>query len=184
MKLSKLAKEIKRCKKCDLWENRINAVPGEGPENAKILFIGQAPGRNENLQGKPFVGMAGKFLDKLFNSIGIKRKKVFITGAVKCFPPKNRRPTKHEIEACKPYLLKQIEIIKPKLIVLLGDVALETLLGKNKISKIHGKPIRRNKIIYFPTFHPAAAMRFPKIREKMLKDFEKLKLLLNKLKLR
>ena len=178
MGLQTLNQKIMKCKKCDLWKNRTKAVPGEGPKNAKIMFVGQAPGRNEDLQGKPFVGMAGKFLNKLLESIGLRRMDVFLTGSVKCFPPKNRKPTKGEMEACKPFLLEQIKIVKPKLIVLLGDIALKILLGGGKISNIHGKPIKKSGMIYFPTFHPAAAMRFPKIRRKMKQDFEKLKLLI------
>jgi DNA polymerase len=182
MNLSELNKIIRSCKKCSLWKTRINAVPGEGPSTAKIMLLAQNPGRNENIQGKPFVGISGKFLDKLLNSINLKREEVFITGAVKCYTPKNRKPTKEEIEACKPYLLKQIELIKPKIIVLLGEVALESLLNEKEISKLHGRVIEKNGKIYFPTFHPAAAMRFPKIRKKMQEDFEKLKIYAKKLK--
>ena len=153
---------------------RKNAVPGEGPINAKIFFVGQNPGRNEDLKGKPFVGLSGNFLDKMLNIANIERKKVFITGAVKCHTPKNRKPSKEEIEKCKPYLLKQIEIINPKLIVILGEVALNALLSlKEKISKLHGKFIKKDRN-YFITFHPAAGMRFPNIRKIMIKDFKKL----------
>ena len=173
--LEKLNLKIKRCKKCNLWKFRKNAVPGEGPIDAKIFFVGQNPGRNEDLKGKPFVGLSGEFLDKMLNIANIERKKVFITGAVKCHTPKNRKPTKEEIEKCKHYLLKQIEIINPKIVVILGEVALDALLSsKEKISKLHGKLIKKDKNYYFITFHPAAGMRFPKIREMMIKDFKKL----------
>ena len=172
--LEKIALEIKKCRKCKLWKIRKNAVPGEGPINAKIFFVGQNPGKKEDLEGKPFVGLSGKFLDKMLKLAKIERKKVFITGAVKCHTPKNRKPSKEEIEACKPYLLKQIKIINPKLIVILGEVALDALLSsKEKISKLHGKLIKKDKN-YFITFHPAAGMRFPKIRKLMIKDFKKL----------
>lgn len=181
MSLNKLNKVIQSCKKCNLWKTRVNAVPGEGSPDAKIFFLGQAPGRNEDLQGRPFVGLAGKFLNKLLDSIDLKREEVFITGAVKCFPPKNRKPAPAEVKACKPYLLKQIEITNPKLIVLLGDTALETLLRKGKVSELHGKIAKKDRT-YFITFHPAAAMRFPKIRNKMIEDFEKLKDLCKKIK--
>jgi DNA polymerase len=176
--LEKLNKIIASCKKCPLHKTRTNAVPGEGPANAKIMFIGESPGRTEDIQGRPFVGLAGKFLNKLFNSIDLKRTKVFITGSVKCRPPKNRVPTEEEIQACKPYLEKQIEIIKPKLIVILGNVALKTLLGEKSVSNLHGKIFEKKGIKYFITFHPAAAMRFPKIRKKMEKDFKKLRKLI------
>jgi DNA polymerase len=178
----KLERKIETCKKCDLWKFRKNAVAGEGPINAKIFFLGQAPGRTEDLTGRPFVGPAGKFLDKLLEIAGIKREKVFITGSVKCFPPKNRKPTVEEIEACKPYLLKQIETIKPKLIVLLGEVALYTLLGmKERVTNLHGKILKKDKFVCFITFHPAAGMRFPKIRKMMIRDFKKLGILCDKI---
>ncbi|MHA1743836.1 MAG: uracil-DNA glycosylase [Candidatus Heimdallarchaeota archaeon] len=175
MKLDKLNKSIRSCKKCELWRIRINAVPGEGPERSNIFILGQNPGKNEDIQGRPFVGVSGKFLEELLASIGLNRKEVFITGAVKCHTPKNRRPTKHEIEACKPYLLEQIKIIKPKIIVLLGSVAAEAIFGDGKINKFRGKLIDKNGILYFSTFHPAAGLRFPKIRKKMEEDFKKLK---------
>lgn len=174
--LKKIEEKIKICKKCGLWKFRKNVVAGEGPSNAKIFFLGQAPGRMEDLSGRPFVGPAGKFLDKLLEIAGINRGEVFITGSVKCFPPRNRKPAAEEIEACKPYLLKQLETIRPKLIVILGEVALHTLLGlKEKITNLHGKILRKNGFVCFATFHPAAGMRFPKIGKMMIKDFKKLK---------
>ncbi|MEM5854841.1 MAG: uracil-DNA glycosylase [Candidatus Aenigmatarchaeota archaeon] len=176
--LEEIAKEIKKCKKCGLWKIRKNAVPGEGPSNAKVAFLGQNPGRNEDFQGKPFVGLAGKFLEKLLESIKLKREEIFITGVVKCHTPKNRRPSKTEIEACKSYTFEQLEVIKPKILVLLGDVAREAFGFEGKISEIHGKVLKKDGRIYFFTFHPAAAMRFPKIRKLMEEDFLKLKRLI------
>jgi DNA polymerase len=181
MNLEKIASKIRKCKKCELWKIRKKAVPGEGPERAKIAFIGQNPGKNEDLQGKPFVGVSGKFLEKFLNSIELKREEVFITGIVKCHTPKNRKPNKIEIEACKSYTFKQLEIIKPKLVVLLGDVALKAFGFDGNISKIHGKILEKEGRIYFPTFHPAAAMRFPRIRKFMEEDFKKLKRIINQL---
>jgi DNA polymerase len=174
--LEEIAERIRECKNCGLWRIRRNPVPGEGPSNANIALLGQNPGRNEDLRGKPFCGLSGKFLNKLLVSIGLKREDVFITGVVKCHTPKNRRPSKKEIDACKHFTFEQLETIQPKVIVLLGDVALEAFGfdEKFKLSKIHGKIIKNDRI-YFPTFHPAAAMRFPKIRKLMEKDFKKLK---------
>jgi len=162
--LEKLAKQIRKCRKCKLWKTRSNAVPGEGPSNAKIFFIGQAPGKQEDLQGKPFVGRAGKFLNMLLEKNNIKRSDVFITSVLKCFPPKNRLPKKDEIKACLPYLIKQLEIINPRVVVLLGNVAIKTL-------KNH-EILKGRKVIC--TYHPAAGMRFPKIKKKMLDDFKRI----------
>jgi DNA polymerase len=179
--LLKLEKRIKECRRCRLWRIRVNAVPGEGPSNAKIMFLGQNPGRNEDAQGKPFVGMSGKFFEKLLSQIGLERSEVFITGVVKCRTPKNRPPVKDEVEACKPFFLEQIEIIKPRLIVALGNVALKALFPNEKvsISKSHGKLMRKGQVTCFPTFHPAAGMRFPSIRRKMEEDFKKLEKLVS-----
>ncbi|MGB9609278.1 MAG: uracil-DNA glycosylase family protein [Patescibacteria group bacterium] len=122
--LKKLALRIKKCKKCSLWRTRIQAVPGEGNLKAKILIIGEAPGKEEDKQGRPFCGRAGKFLDELLKIANLKRQEVFITNVVKCRPPKNRRPKKEEIEKCRPWLVEQIKILKPKLIITLGALAL------------------------------------------------------------
>jgi DNA polymerase len=173
--LTLLASQIKRCKACKLWKTRTNAVPGEGLAHARIMLIGEAPGAEEARQGRPFVGRAGKTLDKLLEQNNIKREKIFITNIVKCRPPQNRKPRPDEIKACLPYLKQQIQAIKPKLIVLLGDVATSTLLGKVKLSKIHGQLFKINNIIYIPTYHPSAA-RFLKIKKALEKDFKKLKI--------
>lgn len=161
----KIAKQIKRCKKCPLYKSRNKAVPGEGPDNAKIMIIGQGPGKKEDLTGRPFVGRAGKFLDELLKLNKINRKRCFITSIVKCFPPKNRQPKKTEAETCVTnYLTKQIEMINPKIIIIMGNVA-------KKFTP--PKLLKNKKIIY--TYHPAAGMRFPNIRKKMIKDFKKIK---------
>lgn len=174
-KLTELANKIKVCKKCRLWKNRINAVPGEGNLKAKIMFVGESPGRKEDETGKPFIGMAGVFLDQLFKKYKIKRKDVFITSVIKCRPPKNRNPKPDEIKVCKNYLTKQIKLIKPKAIVLLGNIALKTLLDKKKMTEVHGKIFIKNKIKYIPTFHPAAGMRFSRLRKLIDDDFKKIR---------
>lgn len=176
MSLNEIAQEIRKCKKCGLWKNRRNAIPGEGPANTKIMFIGEAGGMEEDLQGRPFVGDAGKFLNKLLKIAGLKREEVFIGNIIKCRPPFNRIPNKKEIETCIPYLLKQIEIIKPKLIVLLGNTALKTLLDKKlTVSKAHGKIFEKNTQKYFVMHHPAAVLYNPKLKEVMMRDAERLK---------
>jgi DNA polymerase len=172
--LEKLAQEIKNCKKCPLWKTRKNAVPGEGPIDAGVMFLGQAPGSMENQTGKPFCGPAGKFLDKLLKIARIERKKIFVTSPIKCFPPGNRKPTKQEIEACFPYLKKQIEIINPQKFILLGEVAFSVFFPKQKLSDFRGQWIKKDGKEYFPTYHPAAGMRFPKIKKILEKDFKKL----------
>lgn len=173
-KLEGLRKEIEKCKECKRFKKG-KLVFGEGNVNSKIMFLGEAPGKEEAKTGRPFVGRSGKFLTKMLKSIGIDRKNVYITSPVKYYPGK-RAPNKKEIQAGLKHTLKQIEIIKPKIIVLLGNVALKFILDKNlTISKVHGKIIKRKGITYIPTFHPSAAMRFPKIKIKMIKDFKKLK---------
>ncbi len=174
--LDKLNQEIRNCKKCPLGRARINSVPGEGPTKAKIMVIGQAPGFEESKTGRPFVGRAGKFLNQLLVMAGIERKKIFLTSPVKCFPPKNRKPTKEEIETCLPYLKKQIKIINPSKFILLGEVAFSVFFPREKLKYFRGKWIKKDGKFYFPTYHPAAGLRFPKIREILEEDFKKLKL--------
>lgn len=185
--LNELNKKIINCQKCSLAKTRTNAVPGEGPENAKIMFIGEALGEQEDIQGRPFVGPAGKFLTELLKSINLQRDNVFISNVVKCRPKidnRNRPPKIDEINACKSYLDKQIEIIKPKVIVTLGNIALQTLLGKKfTITEIHSKPQKKNRTIIFPMHHPAVAVRFPKFKKVMQEDVKKLKEVLKKEKI-
>lgn len=175
-KLEKIAQEVMHCKKCRLWKTRTNAVPGAGPANAKIMFVGEAPGSMEDLSGFPFVGPSGKFLNKMLEIAKIDREKVFISSPLKCRPPKNRKPKPDEIKKCLPYLKKQISVINPKLIVLLGETAIRALLDLKKVelSKLHGKMINKEGRVYFPTFHPAAGRRFPVVRKMMLDDFRTL----------
>lgn len=174
--LEKIAQEIRNCKKCRLWKTRKNAVPGEGPSDAEIIFIGQAPGSEEDKTGKPFIGRAGKFLNDILQSIGIKRRDVFITSPVRCFPPKNRKPKKEELEACRPYLDKYLAIINPKIMVLMGEVAFNSFFPDKKLKSYRGKWLRKKGIRFLATYHPAAGMRFPKARRDMLSDFKKLKI--------
>jgi DNA polymerase len=179
--IEKLNQEIKSCRKCPLWKSRKNTVPGEGPANAKIVIVGQAPGVEENETGRPFVGRAGKFLNKLLKIAGIEREKVFITSPLKCLPqpPINRKPKKEEIEACLPWLKKQIEIINPKYFVLLGEVAFSVFFPNRKLGDFRGKWIEKNGKFYFSTYHPAAGLRFPKIKKILEKDFKKLRIFFN-----
>ena len=174
--LFSLAEDIRRCTKCPLWKGRLLAVPGEGGREARIMVIGEAPGAEEDRQGLPFVGRSGKYLTSLFDSIGLKREDVFITSCVKCRPPKNRVPVSYELKTCKEnWLSQQITLLDPKLIILVGGVALSTVLGKKNLRELHGKVVREGGRKYFVTFHPAAALRFPRLREEMKKDFLALK---------
>lgn len=167
--------EIKKCEKCSLHTTRTNAVPGEGPIDAKLMFVGEAPGAKEDETGRPFVGRSGKLLIELIEGIGLKRADVFITSILKSRPPNNRAPKSKEKKACLPYLEKQIEIIDPKVIVLLGRVAISTLIGPWKLEEAHGRFYEGDGHTYFMTYHPAAALRFPKLKEVMKQDFKALK---------
>ncbi len=174
--LEKLAKQIRKCWKCPLWRMRKNTVPGEGPANAKIMVLGMAPGVQEDKIGKPFIGRAGKFLNELFKIAKIERGKIFITSPLKCLPqpPPNRKPTKEEIKACLPYLKKQIDIINPQKVILLGEVAFSTLFPKQKLSKFRGHWIKKEGRQFFISYHPAAGIRFQKFKKILEKDFRKL----------
>jgi len=156
--LIELYKEIASCQDCELAKCRIKVVPGEGPEDAELLFIGEAPGWHEDQQGRPFVGPAGAFLDQLLASIGLSRKQVYIANVIKCRPPGNRDPLPAEIQACRKWLDHQIEIIHPRMIVTLGRYSLARYFPNQSISKIHGKARKEGDIIYYPMYHPAAAL--------------------------
>ncbi len=172
--LTDLAKEVAGCNRCRLAHGRTRAVPGEGPEHAAIMFIGEGPGFHEDQQGRPFVGAAGQFLDELLQAIGLKRADVYITNVVKCRPPANRDPQPDEIEACQSYLNRQIALIKPKVIVTLGRYSMARAFPNEKISAIHGKPHKVGEIVYVPMFHPAAALHQPALRKTVEEDFAKL----------
>lgn len=180
--LEKIAKRVAQCENCPLHRTRISVVPGEGPEDAEIFFVGEAPGRKEDLQGKPFCGQAGKFLDELLDKIGLKREEVFIGNVVKCRPPGNRDPLPEEINACTHFLKAQIRIIKPKLIVTLGRYSMNYFLPNLKISRDHGKAYRKNSQVYFPVFHPAAALYRNELKGMIIEDFKKIPRLLEKIK--
>ena len=180
--LEKIAEEVAQCKKCSLCKTRTNVVPGEGTSDAEIFFVGEAPGREEDLQGRPFCGQAGKFLDELLDKIGLKREEVFIGNVVKCRPPGNRDPLPEEIEACTHFLEAQIETTKPKLIVTLGRYSMNYFLPGLKISQDHGKTYRKNNQVYFPVFHPAAALYRNELKETIINDFKKIPKVLGKIK--
>jgi DNA polymerase len=168
--LTELYQEIARCQDCELAKHRTKVVPGEGSEDAELLFIGEAPGWNEDQQGRPFVGAAGEFLDKLLDSIGLKREQVYIANVIKCHPPNNRDPLSQEIQACRKWLDRQIEIIQPKMIVTLGRYSLARYFPNEGISKVHGKPRKSGNVIYYPMYHPAAALHQGNLRQTIEAD--------------
>ncbi|MDD2471391.1 MAG: uracil-DNA glycosylase [Dehalococcoidales bacterium] len=174
IELNQLGRDIANCRACRLAEGRTNAVPGEGCPQADIMFIGEAPGENEDRQGRPFVGAAGKFLDELLYSIGMKRGDVYIANIIKCRPPGNRDPLPDEILACKPWLDRQIELIKPRMIVTLGRFSMSLYFPGKAIGKIHGSPSSKNGIIYFPMYHPAAALHQGGLKEVIIGDMKKI----------
>jgi len=179
MPYKNLEDKIKKCCSCLLRGTCSQVVPGEGNPNAEILFIGEAPGAEEDKQGLPFVGAAGKFLNQMLETIHLKREDVFIANVLKCRPPANRDPMPEEVAACWPWLLEQIRSIRPKLIVLLGRHAMERFLPNQKISQIHGTALRRElegvgKQVFYALYHPAAALYQGSLRETLLKDFKKI----------
>jgi DNA polymerase len=172
--LNELNQEITLCHKCDIARLRTRAVPGEGAENATIMFIGEAPGWHEDQQGRPFVGPAGQFLDRLLASINLKREQVFITNVIKTRPPDNRDPLPTEIQNCRPWLDKQIEIIKPKMIVTLGRYSMARYFPGKSISKVHGTAVKKEGVIYFAMYHPAAALHQASLRKDIETDMLKI----------
>jgi uracil-DNA glycosylase family 4 len=179
--LTDLYEEVKICQKCILAQGRTQAVPGEGPEDASIMFIGEGPGFHEDRQGRPFVGAAGNYLNELLEKIGLKRDQVYITNVVKCRPPGNRDPEPEEIEACRPYLDRQIDLIRPRLVITLGRFSMQRYFPGASISRIHGQPKRVGNVIYYPMFHPAAALHQPRWRSMVEEDMVKIPELLAKL---
>jgi uracil-DNA glycosylase len=172
--LEKIAAEVKGCPLCKLARTRKNAVPGEGQLAAKIMFVGEAPGRSEDEKGRPFVGAAGRILDDLLQKAGIERSQVFITNVVKCRPPNNRVPEGDEAVACRPYLDRQIALIKPKVICILGRTAYASLLGGSSITTNRGKIVEKAGQKYFLTFHPAAAIYNKSLLSALEADLKKL----------
>ena len=172
--LEKIAAEVKGCPLCKLSRTRQNAVPGEGQVAAKIVFIGEAPGRSENEKGRPFVGAAGRILDDLLKKVGIERSEVYITNVAKCRPPNNRVPEEDEAAACRPYLDREIALIKPKVICVLGRTAYASLLGGSSIVANRGKIVEKAGQKYFLTYHPAAAIYNRSLLSTLEADLKKL----------
>lgn len=162
------------CQQCGLANGRTQVVPGEGPENAPIVFIGEGPGFHEDQQGRPFVGPAGQFLDHLLGLAGLKRQEVYICNVVKCRPPQNRDPLPIELSSCKPWLDEQLSIIDPKIVVTLGRYSMARYFPGQSISRIHGRPVERDGITVVPMFHPAAALHQQSFRGMIEEDFKKL----------
>ncbi|HZU67477.1 MAG TPA: uracil-DNA glycosylase [Ktedonobacteraceae bacterium] len=172
--LKEIAAEVSTCANCDLCKARTRAVPGEGNPHAKIMFIGEGPGYQEDKQGRPFVGPAGQFLDELLKSIDLKRQDVFITNVVKCRPPENRDPHPQEIEACSDYLTRQIAAIKPQVIVTLGRHSMARFFGSEKISAIHGRARKVDGQLVIAMYHPAAGLHQASLKDTIRADFKKI----------
>ncbi len=176
MDLKQFYQEIKDCQKCPLAKSRTQIVFGDGSPDARIMFVGEAPGFHEDQQGKPFVGAAGKLLSELLQSIGLSREDVYIANVLKCRPPENRNPAPDEIESCLPHLSKQIELIKPKVVCTLGNFATQVLLGKKVgITKVRGQYFQVGNFFVFPVLHPAAALHQGGMTEALREDFQNLK---------
>lgn len=166
-----LSSRVRTCVRCPLAETRTNAVPGEGPLNAEVLLIGEAPGMNEDKQGRPFVGQAGQFLEELLAAAGLKRQEVYICNVLKCRPPANRDPAPDEIAACRDYLDEQIEIVDPLVVVTLGRFSMAKWFSGQTISRIHGTVKEADGRFVVPMFHPAAALHQQNLRPTILNDF-------------
>ena len=184
VRLEALAAQIRVCTKCPLCQSRTPAVPGDGKTSARVMLIGEAPGREEDETGHPFVGAAGRFLDQVLEGTGINRDDLFITNIVKCRPPNNRTPRAGEVETCTSnYLFEQIELINPALIMLLGGVAAKKMLGVKSVNEARGRLIERDARKYLVGYHPAVRFYREDLSEKVMEDFELLKRVLKKLSL-
>ncbi len=174
--LRALGRLIVRCVRCRLHESRTHAVPGEGNTSARVMFVGEAPGEQEDKFGKPFCGRSGHFLDQLLSLAGLSRQVVFITSAVKCRPPNNRTPRTDEVDTCRElWLVKQITIVDPEITILLGKTAMKSLINEDEgLDRLHGTTINSKGHKFLITYHPAAGMRFPKIGQSMRSDFSKI----------
>lgn len=171
---------IKDCHKCALAAGRTQVVCGTGNPDADIMFVGEAPGYYEDKEGRPFVGAAGKLLDRLLQEIGLQRSEIFIANVIKCRPPQNRDPLPGEVEACKPYLFHQIELIKPRVICTLGNFATQLLLEKKiGITKVRGRPFQGQNYVVFPMLHPAAALHRETFQASVREDFQNLRAFLD-----
>jgi uracil-DNA glycosylase len=181
-KLEALAIQIRSCVQCPLHASRTKAVPGEGSPSARVMLIGEAPGRDEDQRGQPFVGAAGRFLDQMLAGSGVDRSDLFITNTVKCRPENNRTPRKREVDTCTSlYLFEQIELINPALIMLLGSVATKKLLGVNSVNEVRGRVIEHNNRKYLAGYHPAASFYRDDMAENIRQDFALLRQELQKL---
>jgi len=174
LSLETVRQNVIECTKCELCKTRTNSVPGKGNFNSDVIFVGEAPGKNEDLHGEPFIGVAGKKLTEALENRGIKRDEVYITNTVKCRPPNNRVPSKLEKDSCQEYIQKEIEIIKPKIICVLGNTAFGSVLGGTEITKFRGKIGRKNNQLYFITIHPAATIYNQKLVEVLKQDIKTL----------
>lgn len=179
--LTDLYRQIAACQRCILYKTATHAVPGEGPENARIMFIGEGPGFHEDQQGRPFVGAAGQLLDTLLASISLKREEVYITNMVKHRPPNNRDPLPGEIAACRPWLDSQLEMIRPRMIVTLGRHSMEMFFPGKSISKIHGTGIKKENFSCFAMYHPAAALHQQDLRRVIEADMLKMRAFLDEI---
>ncbi|GIW12499.1 MAG: uracil-DNA glycosylase [Dehalococcoidia bacterium] len=175
--LRALEEQMRACTRCPLAEGRTQAVPGEGPATAEIVFIGEGPGFHEDRQGRPFVGPAGQLLNELLASVGLERGQVYITNVVKCRPPNNRDPLPHEIDACRPWLDQQLDLIAPLLICTLGRYSLARY-SNSGISRVHGQPLRAGESWVLPLYHPAAALHNQALRPVLFEDFKQVPTLL------
>ena len=183
-RLEALATQIRSCVQCPLHATRTKAVPGEGTPSARVMLIGEAPGRDEDQRGQPFVGAAGRFLDQMLAGSGVNRDDLFITNTVKCRPENNRPPRKREVDTCTSlYLFEQIELINPALIMLLGSVATKKLLGVNSVNEVRGRVIEHNNRKYLAGYHPAASFYREGMAENIRQDFALLRQELQKLAL-
>lgn len=189
--LESLRREVQGCRRCELWKTRRNPVFGEGPADAEIMLVGLGPGRQEDLQGRPFVGAAGKFLDKLLEEAGLRRDQLYITNVMKCYLPDNRA-SEDQVKTCSPYLDQQVEVIQPKIVIALGNLAAGYLLGKfglkpESMEKMHGKVYEASTLILtlriIPMYHPASALRNPGLRDRLIEDWRELGVRLKELKL-
>ena len=172
--IDEVALLVKRCTDCPLHRDRTNAVPGEGPADAELMFIGEGPGYQEDQQGRPFIGPAGQFLEGLLASIGTTRQQVFIANMIKCRPPQNRDPLPAEMSACGKYLDRQIELVDPKLIVTLGRFSLGRFFPGESISRVRGKVREKDGRFVYPVMHPAAALRRQELRATIIQDFKEI----------
>ena len=173
-KIEQIKQEVIKCTKCELSETRTNSVPGKGNFKSDVIFVGEAPGKNEDEKGEPFIGIAGKKLSDALENAGISRDDIYITNIVKCRPPSNRVPKTNERETCQEYLKQEISIIKPKLICILGNTVFNSILGGSEIMKYRGKVAQKNKQLYFISIHPAATIYNQKLVDVFKEDIKKL----------